>query len=166
MIRQEAFLASLALYAVDLSGLSVSDPCRRQRRSETTGQWEIDPEAPPFFRLEVPAVWYRRRKGLDAANAGRLWTFSDDIPRVNKGGAVPRDSARRAMGFAFADGRHGPHNQARWDGEFFWHDPSMPQEHAEKVLAFLREMLAAYPEIPDGFDGWWRFPKRGKASRG
>jgi hypothetical protein len=53
------------------------------------------------------------------------------------------------------DGRYGGDCEGRWDGERYWgaQEPAVIEQH----LALLRPMLANYPNIPDGYDGWWRF---------
>jgi hypothetical protein len=33
----------------------------------------------------------------------------------------------------------------------------MPPDETERYAALLRPMLSAYPQIPDGYDGWWTF---------
>lgn len=146
MIRQTAFLASSALYAVDLSGLKRS-PCGHTASGE------------PLYRYDIPAVWFKRRKGVDAAQSGYLWTYATATHLEEDPAA-----ARNFLATELTDGRYGGQCLHRWDGERLWSEPSIPV--AEQPLAFLRDMLAAYPEIPDGYDGWWRFPKRGEVSRG
>lgn len=52
--------------------------------------------------------------------------------------------------------RHdGGHCDGRWDGKSYWGDVTLDEQ--AKHLAVLQPMLAAYPEIPVGYDGWWRF---------
>jgi hypothetical protein len=53
------------------------------------------------------------------------------------------------------DGRHGGDCEGRWDGERYWgaQEPGVIERH----LDLLRPMLANYPNIPAGYDGWWRF---------
>lgn len=92
----------------------------------------------------VKAVWFRRRKGVTVACTGLLWDFQEPPPA----------SAAEFLG-RHDDGRYGGDCDGRWDGERYWgaQEPGMIAAH----LDLLRPMLAAFPEIPPGYDGWWRF---------
>src|SRR6266542_496740 len=95
-------------------------------------------------KWEINALWFRRRRGVTVACSGTLWDFPD---------AAPADAVAFLAGRE--DGRYGGHCLARWDGAGYWgaEDPVV----AAAELAVLRPMLAAYPVIPPGHDGWWRF---------
>lgn len=43
----------------------------------------------------------------------------------------------------------------RWDGDRYWgaQEPEVMEHH----LALLGPMLADYPTIPAGYDGWWTY---------
>lgn len=45
--------------------------------------------------------------------------------------------------------------EGRWDGQRYWgaQEPDVMAQH----LDLLRPMIVNYPEIPAGYDGWWRF---------
>ena len=131
MIREDKFLISRPLYAVDLSSLHVVE---RPRDS-----------GPSYYEAQVRrAVWFRRKNGVTAACTGRLWDLQDE-------------RAADAVMFLrnHTDGRYGGDCTSRWDGSRYWgaQEPDVIAAH----LDLLRPMLAAYPEIPPGFDGWWRF---------
>lgn len=90
------------------------------------------------------AAWFRRRRGGIIACIGTLWDYQRE---------APPDTAtflRRHI-----DGRYGGNCEGRWDGDGYWGESNLGimGEHLE----VLRPMLDAYPAIPDGFDGWWRF---------
>lgn len=132
MIREDRFLISRRLYAVDLSTLSGS-------RTDTPNG-----RNPYYFGGRVNAVWFRRKQGVTAACLGTLWDLQHPEPAD-------------ALQFLaqHQDGRYGGDCDGRWDGERYWgaQEPAMIEQH----LALLRPMLAAYPAIPAGYDGWWRF---------
>lgn len=92
----------------------------------------------------VVAAWFRRRKGVTAACLGYLGSFQSPIA----------DGASQFLEH-YDDGRYGGECEARWDGTGYW-GYEQPEIVADN-LAFLRPMLANYPAVPDGFDGWWRF---------
>lgn len=129
MIREDKFLISRRPYAVDLSSLRIAKP------------WE------PRCWVLIDAVWFRRRRGVTVAVVGTLYDFQ----------ATPAPlSAVEALG-RYTDGRYGGAWTARWDGESYVSEhPSSPEDMAEH-MALLRPMLERYPEIPPGYDGWWRF---------
>ncbi|GAA3417645.1 hypothetical protein [Streptosporangium vulgare] len=129
MIRETRFLISRRPYAVDLTSL------RGGLRETPRGS---------SYRGRIGAVWFRRRKGVTVACIGTLWDFQDTAPTS-------------AVEFLerHTDGRYGGDCDGRWDGERYWgaQEPAVIEQH----LALLRPMLANYPNIPDGFDGWWKF---------
>jgi len=53
------------------------------------------------------------------------------------------------------DGRYGGTTHARWDGVRYWGDEDVKE--MQRFLGVLKPMLDAYPEVPAGYDGWWRF---------
>lgn len=139
MRRQNKFLASLALYAIDLTGLTRA---------------EVGPthDGASLYKYEIPAVWFRRRRGLDTSNVGYLWDFSRDR---HEGGS--EEEARSFLEMTLTDGRQGGSCRSRWDGERLWSEPAVTLEQARKDAEFLQAMLDAFPQIPSGYDGWWRF---------
>jgi len=130
MYREDKFVLSHRPYAVDLSSLHVN--VEGGRNGE-------------YAHASVRAVWFRRKNGVTGAVAGELW----DIQRP-----TPKD----AMQFLeqHDDGRYGGRPFARWDGTNFWAAGQDPEENA-RLLALLKPMLAEYPAVPEGHDGWWRF---------
>jgi hypothetical protein len=127
MIREDRFLISHRPYAIDLDSLRVGDP------SQSGCHWAM-----------VNAVWFRRRQGVTVACIGTLRDLQD---------AAPKDAAEFLA--RHDDGRYGGDCNGRWDGEHYWgaQKPDVIEEH----LALLRPMLANYPNVPAGYDGWWRF---------
>lgn len=133
MIRAEKFLVSRPLYAVDLASLRLEGYEAAQAGQDRT-----------IFRAELNAVWFRRRKGVLAACAGRLWDYQRP---------APADAA--AFLAAHTDGRYGAHCKARWDGTNLW--SVLDEADRARYKALLVPMLAACPEIPAGYSGWWGF---------
>ena len=139
MKRESEFVQSHQPYAADLSSLKVTE------RVDRTGS------GAGYFRAEVTVAWFRRKRPvggamiLTQACIGRLWDFQD---------AEPADA--KAFLTTHTDGRYGGDCQARWDGMSLWAPARTEPERAD-YLAVLKPMLAAYPALPDGFDGWWTF---------
>jgi hypothetical protein len=127
VIREDRFLISRRLYAIDRGSLTVHEP------SEHGSAW-----------AQVNAVWFRRKQGVTAACIGTIRDLQNPAP-----------SDVAAFLAAHDDGRYGGDCDGRWDGERYWgaQEPATIEQH----LALLRPMLAAYPAIPAGYDGWWRF---------
>jgi hypothetical protein len=92
----------------------------------------------------LTAAWYRRRRGVTVACIGHLWDIQNPLPK---------DAAEFLQ--RHTDGRHGGTCHGRWDGESYWGTGTLTDQ--EQHLAILRPMLANYPAIPPGHDGWWRF---------
>lgn len=132
MIRTDKFLISKRLYAVDLGSLhTVREETPKGRH-------------PYYVDGRINAVWFRRKDGVTAACIGALWDLQHPAP-----------SDARAFLAAHEDGRYGGDCYGRWDGESYWGNVTLEQQ--EQHLAVLRPMLAAFPAIPPGYDGWWRF---------
>jgi len=91
----------------------------------------------------VDAVWFRRRQRVIVACIGYLWDHQRPVPRT-------------AMEFLDRndDGRYGGKCEGRWDGDRYWGAPQEP-DVIERHLAILRPMLANFPDVPQGYDGWW-----------
>jgi hypothetical protein len=134
MIRQDRFLISHKPYAVDLSTLQGDQHERGDRIA---------------FSGSADALWFRRQSGVTRACIGSLKLWSHYLPeRLNLADA-------REVLAADLDGRYGGDCHGRWDGTSYWGNVTLEQQ--ERHLAILRPMLANYPAIPDGYDGWWRF---------
>jgi hypothetical protein len=130
MIKASMFRISDKPYAVDMSSYRLADG---------DGRGELD------------AVWFRRRRARHngpirtVACAGLLWDYQSPA----------QETAAGFLG-ALTDGRYGGKCEARWDGDNLW---SLADEaQRAEYLRVLVPMLAAYPVVPSGFDGWWVFP--------
>lgn len=130
MIREDRFLISQRPYAVDLSSLRTSTNDYPSGRKSYSGR--------------IDAVWFRRRRGVTVACVGTLWDIQDEVP-ANALQFLERHD----------DGRYGGDCDGRWDGETYW--GAGAPDVIERHLVLLRPMLANYPAIPAGYDGWWRF---------
>ncbi|OYP14044.1 hypothetical protein CFC35_05620 [Streptomyces sp. FBKL.4005] len=132
MIREDRFLISRKPYAVDLTSL-------RGHRSPTP-----QGRNPYYFDGRISAVWFRRRKGTTIACIGELWDLQHPEP-ANAHHFLEQHT----------DGRYGGTTHGRWDGQSYWGNVTLAEQ--ERHLAILQPMLANYPEIPPGYDGWWTF---------
>jgi hypothetical protein len=127
VIRAEKFLISQPLYAVDLASYGLSES----------------------GRSAIAAVWFRRRKGKTVACAGHLWNYLQPCPQT----------AAEFLA-AHEDNRYGGDCAARWDGSFLWCGGPLVQwteERRDLYSRLLAPMLRSYPDVPEGFDGWWGF---------
>lgn len=131
MIRTNRFLISRRLYAVDLSSLTTQ---AHQRE-----------DGSPYYRGRIRAAWFGRKQGVTRACIGTLWDSQDGEPTTDPAEFLARHD----------DARYGGDCYGRWDGESYWGHATLAEQ--EKHLAVLRPMLAAFPAIPPGYDGWWRF---------
>lgn len=106
--------------------------------------------------FEVDAVWFKRKAGRLVAVMG---TYH---PMVLGHGADPTDGRYESWIGAADDNRYGGNHLSSWDGEaLLTTDPPRitPEEAAERT-AFLARVLAAHPNPPAGYDGWWTFPRQ------
>lgn len=131
MHREDKFVLSHRPYAVDLSSFRI-DEIRTGYRGE-------------YACASVNAVWFRRKNGVNQAVVGELWDAQD---------VIPKDAVQFLE--QHEDGRYGGRPFARWDGTSFWCAGQDPEENAW-YLELLKPMLADFPAVPVGYDGWWRF---------
>jgi hypothetical protein len=139
VIKIEKFGISNGLYAVDLDSLKTEWHEFQWRNGRP-------PSAPEgTWRCTVQAVWFRRRRRVTVSCIGELWDSQTVKPET-------------ALEFLAAhdDGRYGGSTEGRWDGSGYW-GSQVSLEEQEAHLAVLRPMLANYPAVPAGYDGWWRF---------
>ncbi|MEU8829391.1 hypothetical protein [Streptomyces sp900116325] len=134
MIREDRFLISRKAFAIDLATVTGEQHERGDRTA---------------FSGSARAIWFRRQSGVTRACLGSLMLFSHYLP-----GRLDLDDPNAVLS-ADLDGRYGGDCHGRWDGENYWgaQKPDTIAEH----LALLQPMLANYPKVPAGYDGWWRF---------
>jgi hypothetical protein len=131
VIRDDDFMFSRGPYAISLATVQVSYS-----------------ESGRHVHFTARAMWYRGRKAEPKACLGYLANWIEAPACVTS----PAELLKAAW-----DGRYGGRCEARWDGRAYWSsvpDPGLQQRH----LALLRPMIDGYPVIPDGYDGWWRYP--------
>jgi hypothetical protein len=134
VIRSDRFLISQKPFAIDLSTVTGE----QHERGDLYA-----------FSGSVNALWFRRKDGVTRACTGTLSLFSHFLPEP-----LDLDDPHAVLS-ADLDGRYGGTCHARWDGTGYWGAEN--PETAAADLAILRPMLAHYPAIPEGWDGWWRF---------
>ncbi|MFK0142473.1 hypothetical protein [Streptomyces murinus] len=132
MIREDRLVLSRKPHAVDLGSLRVQEYTRD--------------DGTHYYGGRIDAVWFRRRPGVIVACIGTLWDFQDERPA---------DAA--AFLAAHDDGRYGPDCEGRWDGSSYWGNVTLDVQ--KRHLAVLQPMLDHYPNLPDGYDGWWTFAR-------
>ncbi|WP_127453052.1 hypothetical protein [Streptomyces sp. B29(2018)] len=136
MRRTDRFLISRKLFAVDLDSL------RGERTDTPQGR------NPYYFAGRINAVWFRRRPGTTVACIGDLWDLQH-----------PQPANAHQFLEQHRDGRYGGDCHGRWDGDSYWGNVTL--EEQKRHLAILQPMLANYPAIPEGYDGWWTFHTEG-----
>ena len=134
MRREDRFLISRKQFAIDLSTVTGSQHPRGDLHA---------------FSGRANAVWYRRKDGVTRACIGTLMLFSHYLPEP-----LDLDDPTAVLS-ANLDGRYGGDCEGRWDGERYWgaQEPDVMEQH----LAVLRPMLLNYPQVADGYNGWWTF---------
>lgn len=136
MIRSDRFLISQKPFAVDLSTVTGEQQPRGDRDTYN-------------FSGTANALWFRRKDGVTRACLGHLdlWSHFLSAP-------LDLDDAHAVLS-ADLDGRYGGTCHARWDGTRYW---GAQEPHVQALhLTVLEPMLANYPNLPPGYDGWWRF---------
>ena len=141
MKRQDRFLISHKPFAVDLSSLRSGEQTVRNEGTEHE-QW--------LYSGRINAVWFRRKQGTTRACLGSLHLWSHNLRSRIEDTSDPIQVLSADL-----DSRYGGHTVGRWDGERYWgsQEPDVMAAHLE----LLRPMLANYPAVPEGHDGWWRF---------
>lgn len=134
MIRETKFLISRKSFAIDLSTVTGEQHERGDRIA---------------FSGTANAVWYRRQNGVTRACLGTLKLWSHYLPE-----RLDLDDPHAILS-ADLDGRYGGDCHGRWDGENYW-GAQKPFE-IDLHLALLEPMLANFPVIPEGYDGWWTY---------
>lgn len=134
MIRDDRFLISQKPFAINLATITAEQGRQGER-------W--------FVSGHANAVWFRRKDGTTRACIGTLGLWRHHM-------VEPVDvTDPMAILAADLDSRYGGDCHGRWDGERYWgaQEPAVMAQHLE----LLRPMLANYPAIVPGYDGWWRF---------
>lgn len=93
----------------------------------------------------VEAIWFRGRVAEPIAVYGALWDVQSEAP------TDVHDFLRR-----HDDGRYGGNAYTRWDGTSLW-APNTEFYTAIERQRLLQVALDNYPNVPEGFDGWWTF---------
>lgn len=101
----------------------------------------------PSYRIQYPAVWFKRKNGFAAVVKGFLWSYVRNID-------VTDVAAVEAEFKASFDGRYGGNAEFRWDGVNMW----APEQDFTTTAATQQELdqyLNAFPAIPAGYTGWY-----------
>jgi hypothetical protein len=118
----------------------------KRRYAVDLSSFVADPTDTGGSRCTIAAVWFRRKDRTTAACVGYLWDYLRPSP------TDVAEFLRRTT-----DGRFGGTCEGRWDGTRYWGAQELTI--IESHLQLLRPMLASYPEIPEGFDGWYVYER-------
>ena len=147
MLIFSPFLASKKVYALDPQGITFVE----RKNVDSAGT------AYTMRSYQIPAVWFSRRSnGRKAAFFGVLW----DSERTNDADGVPAVWDLDAFIANCDTGHYGGTPFGCWDGQAaWWGDAAYSNDYAkqQEKLPFLQEMLEAYPAIPAGYEGWFKF---------
>lgn len=107
------------------------------------------------YGFQVAAVWFKRRSGVLLATVGFYH------PMVERRDQQPTDGQYATWVAAADDNRYGGAWSARSNGEITWfaEQEYRTGEETDRARELLAAALAAYPEVPGGYDGWWTFPR-------
>jgi len=119
------------------------------------GTWFVD-DAHCVRR--VNAVWFKRRNGVLLATAGHYY------PMVVRVDDKPAAHTYQAWIDAADDNRYGGAWTARSNGEITWfaEQEYRTGDETRRARELLAAALAAYPNPPAGYDGWYGFPQKGR----
>lgn len=104
---------------------------------------------------QVDAVWFKRKRGKLVATMG---TYQ---PMVLRRDQQPAGDTYEEWIAAADDNRYGGDWTAVWDGEGLMcarQPVSAAMTHERS--SFLDAVLKGFPNVPDGYDGWWTFDRR------
>jgi hypothetical protein len=118
----------------------------KRRYAVDLSSFVAEPTDTGSSRCTIQTVWFRRKDRTTAACIGYLWDYLRPTP------TDVADFLARTR-----DGRFGGTCEGRWDGTRYWgaQEPQIIETH----LQLLRPMLASYPEIPEGLDGWYVYER-------
>jgi len=102
---------------------------------------QIRSDGSSFWRGTVKAVWFNRK---GAACIGFLWDYQSKKPEDVY-----------AFIRAHTDGRYGGDTRGRWNGRGFWGNVTLAEQ--QEYLAVLKPMYRDKPNVPLGYEGWYRF---------
>lgn len=91
----------------------------------------------------VDAIWAFKKKGELHVSLGGLTMYSDD------------DLTIEQIKERF-DNRYGGSPTCTWDGVYMTTQQTIPLDEMVELSKTLDPILANLPEIPDGYDGWYR----------
>lgn len=151
MILLDRYVHSRRPYAVDLRSLAI-DHRPSTPWVDQNGDMQISME---YWRVSINAIWFRGKVAAPEACFGTLeWSTGFD-PMF--GHVCVEDAARIAVA-VHDDGRYGGDCIAklRSDGTLWMKDTIRVQD-ALAYEQLLAPVLAGFPMVPDGYDGWWTF---------
>lgn len=110
----------------------------------------------PGLRKVVDAIWLGRKNGATTVSEGVLslwWSHRDGRSNGTETLAEAVDNV---------DPRYGGDAMVRWDGTHLWVNPRQPLTPTEQsvVIARLDSILQTLPNLPSGYDGWYRLTEK------
>lgn len=138
MIRKsDRYTASAFFYAFNLNKVKLSHHGPVRNSDDTlTG-------------MSFPAVWFKRKNGEVFVSAGYL---SHTVRHPTTHTLTTEEAIEHFM--ENYDPRYGGTVEMKWDGEVMW-APETRWTDVVKYQAILARILDGFPNIPEGFDGWY-----------
>lgn len=91
----------------------------------------------------VDAIWAFKKKGELYVSSGRITTYD-----INE---LTIEDFKESF-----DSRYGGSPTCTWDGVYMTTQQTIPLDEMVELSKTLDPILANLPEIPDGYDGWYR----------
>jgi hypothetical protein len=117
---------------------------------ETFSQWtqpdgSVKVAEKPNYYATMRVIYFKKKGGVLSACVGNLWDWRGDKSPESAEDFLKHCSTRV----------YGPNLTAKWNGKDLW-----GQTEISSILYYrdlLDPILKNYPEIPEGYDGWWEF---------
>lgn len=91
----------------------------------------------------VDAIWAFKRKGEMFVSSGRITTYNRNELTIEE------------FQESF-DNRYGGSPTCTWDGVYMTTQQTIPLDEMVELSKTLNPILANLPEVPEGYDGWYR----------
>jgi hypothetical protein len=163
VIKMDYYVHSKRAYAVNLGSFVVGHEPRRPYSHQGAEYWTAE-----YWTCRIGAVWFRGKTDAPEVCIGEIrWNTRVNPMRAPFNGAAVGDrngAALRAVE-AHQDGSHGGSCWAklRTDGTL-WTSDRVSAAQAVEYENRLIPILGSFPDVPKGWNGWWRFPARAELS--
>lgn len=140
--RLDKFVISKKPYAIDRDSFEVN-------LASTSGA--SDPQL-VMWKYKIQAIWFRKRSN------GRLAAFSGTLSSLSTNRNGGTEWSLEDFIAKFDEARYGGDPWGCWDGKGAWWSKTAADDYElqQELLSEYKSMLENYPNIPDGYDGWYQ----------